>query len=52
MISYFHLQVISIFTLVKVQLKADVAPMKYSAMLQRPEENESDYESAEEHTDA
>ncbi|XP_035861053.1 DIS3-like exonuclease 2 isoform X2 [Sander lucioperca] len=34
-------QVISIFTLVEVQLKADGAPMKYSAMLKRPEENES-----------
>ncbi|CAJ1071658.1 DIS3-like exonuclease 2 isoform X1 [Xyrichtys novacula] len=31
-------QVISIFTLVEVQLKADTAPMKYSAMLKRPEE--------------
>ncbi|XP_078120727.1 DIS3-like exonuclease 2 [Sander vitreus] len=34
-------QVISIFTLVEVQLKADGAPMKYSAVLKRPEENES-----------
>uniref|UniRef100_A0A8C4GIE4 DIS3-like exonuclease 2 n=1 Tax=Dicentrarchus labrax TaxID=13489 RepID=A0A8C4GIE4_DICLA len=33
-------QVISIFTLVEVQLKADSAPMKYSAVLKRPEENE------------
>ncbi|XP_068427267.1 DIS3-like exonuclease 2 [Clinocottus analis] len=33
-------QVISIFTLVQVQLKAD-APMKYSAVLKRPQENES-----------
>ncbi|XP_030259119.1 DIS3-like exonuclease 2 isoform X2 [Sparus aurata] len=33
-------QVISIFTLVEVQLKADGAPMKYSAVLKRPEENE------------
>ncbi|XP_070701594.1 DIS3-like exonuclease 2 isoform X2 [Pempheris klunzingeri] len=30
-------QVISIFTLVEVQLKADGAPMKYSAVLKRPE---------------
>ncbi|KAM9844322.1 DIS3-like exonuclease 2 isoform 1-T2 [Aulostomus maculatus] len=29
-------QVISIFTLVEVQLKADNAPMKYSAVLRRP----------------
>ncbi|KAM8849262.1 DIS3-like exonuclease 2 isoform 2-T2 [Spinachia spinachia] len=35
-------QVISIFTLVEVQLKADGAPMKYSAVLKRPEENKSD----------
>ncbi|KAA8587427.1 hypothetical protein FQN60_016289 [Etheostoma spectabile] len=34
-------QVISIFTLVEVQLKADGAPMKYSAVLKRPEENKS-----------
>ncbi|XP_070775181.1 DIS3-like exonuclease 2 [Enoplosus armatus] len=34
-------QVISIFTLVEVQLKADSAPMKYSAVLKRPEENGS-----------
>ncbi|XP_038574530.1 DIS3-like exonuclease 2 isoform X2 [Micropterus salmoides] len=34
-------QVISIFTLVEVQLKADSAPMKYSAVLKRPEENAS-----------
>ncbi|KAL7387350.1 hypothetical protein ABVT39_022444 [Epinephelus coioides] len=33
-------QVISIFTLVEVQLKADGAPMKYSAVLKRPEESE------------
>ncbi|KAF3858546.1 hypothetical protein F7725_011747 [Dissostichus mawsoni] len=33
-------QVISIFTLVEVQLKADGAPMKYSAVLKRPEEKE------------
>ncbi|KAE8291272.1 DIS3-like exonuclease 2 [Larimichthys crocea] len=33
-------QVISIFTLVEVQLKADGAPMKYSAVLKRPEEEE------------
>ncbi|TNN22469.1 hypothetical protein EYF80_067417 [Liparis tanakae] len=44
--------VISIFTLVKVQLKADGSPMKYRAVLQRPEENESDIESAEENSDA
>uniref|UniRef100_A0A3P8U954 DIS3-like exonuclease 2 n=1 Tax=Amphiprion percula TaxID=161767 RepID=A0A3P8U954_AMPPE len=31
-------QVISIFTLVEVQLKADGAPMKYSALLKRPED--------------
>lgn len=37
-------QVISIFTLVEVQLKADGAPMKYSAVLKRPEENESNTE--------
>ncbi|XP_076018288.1 DIS3-like exonuclease 2 [Genypterus blacodes] len=30
-------QIISIFTLVEVQLKADNAPMKYSAILKRPE---------------
>lgn len=35
------LQIISIFTLVDVQLKADNAPMKYSAMLKRPDENAS-----------
>ncbi|KAL6104148.1 dis3l2 [Pungitius sinensis] len=34
-------QVISIFTLVEVQLKADGAPMKYSAVLKRPEECKS-----------
>ncbi|XP_041659449.1 DIS3-like exonuclease 2 [Cheilinus undulatus] len=34
-------QVISIFTLVEVQLKADEAPMKYSAVLRRPEEHGS-----------
>lgn len=34
-------QVISIFTLVEVQLKADSAPMKYSAVLKRPDENGS-----------
>ncbi|KAM9349288.1 DIS3-like exonuclease 2 [Symphorus nematophorus] len=34
-------QVISIFTLVQVQLKADGAPMKYSAVLKRPEDNDS-----------
>uniref|UniRef100_UPI0037E84806 DIS3-like exonuclease 2 isoform X2 n=1 Tax=Semicossyphus pulcher TaxID=241346 RepID=UPI0037E84806 len=34
-------QVISIFTLVEVQLKADGAPMKYSAVIKRPEENAS-----------
>nr|XP_020504890.1 DIS3-like exonuclease 2 [Labrus bergylta] len=34
-------QVISIFTLVEVQLKADEAPMKYSAELKRPEETSS-----------
>ncbi|XP_068434706.1 DIS3-like exonuclease 2 isoform X2 [Clinocottus analis] len=33
-------QVISIFSLVEVQLKADAAPMKYSAVLKRPEENQ------------
>ncbi|KAI3375239.1 hypothetical protein L3Q82_021745, partial [Scortum barcoo] len=33
-------QIISIFTLVEVQLKADTAPMKYSAVLKRPEEDE------------
>uniref|UniRef100_A0A665UJK2 DIS3-like exonuclease 2 n=1 Tax=Echeneis naucrates TaxID=173247 RepID=A0A665UJK2_ECHNA len=32
-------QVISVFTLVEVQLKADNAPMKYSAMLKRPGDN-------------
>lgn len=32
-------QVISLFTLVEVQLKADGAAMKYSAVLQRPEES-------------
>ncbi|XP_036410600.1 DIS3-like exonuclease 2 [Megalops cyprinoides] len=31
-------QEISIFTLVEVQLKADTAPMKYSAVLKRPSE--------------
>uniref|UniRef100_A0A4W6BXV8 DIS3-like exonuclease 2 n=1 Tax=Lates calcarifer TaxID=8187 RepID=A0A4W6BXV8_LATCA len=30
-------QVISVFTLVEVQLKADNAPMKYSAVLKRPD---------------
>ncbi|KAM4605590.1 DIS3-like exonuclease 2 isoform 2-T2 [Polymixia lowei] len=34
-------QVISIFTLVEVQLKADSAAMKYSAVLKRPDENGS-----------
>uniref|UniRef100_A0AAQ5ZSR6 DIS3-like exonuclease 2 n=1 Tax=Amphiprion ocellaris TaxID=80972 RepID=A0AAQ5ZSR6_AMPOC len=34
-------QVISIFTLVEVQLKADGAPMKYSALLKRPEDGMS-----------
>lgn len=34
-------QVISLFTLVEVQLKADSAPMKYSAVLKRPQEEES-----------
>lgn len=38
-ISCFRFQVISIFTLVEVQLKADGAPMKYSAVLKRPEES-------------
>ncbi|GAA6222449.1 DIS3-like exonuclease 2 isoform X1 [Lates japonicus] len=33
-------QVISVFTLVEVQLKADNAPMKYSAVLKRPDSNE------------
>ncbi|KAM3605193.1 uncharacterized protein V6R79_022077 [Siganus canaliculatus] len=32
-------QVVSLFTLVEVQLKADDAPLKYSAVLKRPEEN-------------
>ncbi|XP_061790965.1 DIS3-like exonuclease 2 [Nerophis lumbriciformis] len=32
-------QVISIFTLVEVQLKADGAPMKYSAVLKKPNTN-------------
>ncbi|KAM3866069.1 DIS3-like exonuclease 2 [Diretmus argenteus] len=35
-------QVISIFTLVEVQLRADGAPMKYSAVLKRPDENRSE----------
>ncbi|XP_078143582.1 DIS3-like exonuclease 2 [Centroberyx gerrardi] len=34
-------QVISVFTLVEVQLRADGAPMKYSAVLKRPDENGS-----------
>ncbi|XP_044074661.1 DIS3-like exonuclease 2 isoform X2 [Siniperca chuatsi] len=34
-------QVISIFTLVEVQLKADSAPLKYSALLKRPEDSGS-----------
>ncbi|XP_054623286.1 DIS3-like exonuclease 2 [Dunckerocampus dactyliophorus] len=34
-------QVISIFTLVEVQLKADSVPMKYSAVLKRPSANTS-----------
>ncbi|CAN9503072.1 unnamed protein product [Ophioblennius macclurei] len=34
-------QVISIFTLVDVQLKADGAPMKYSAELKRPEDSQT-----------
>lgn len=32
-------QVITLFTLVEVQLKADSAPMKYSAVIKRPGEN-------------
>uniref|UniRef100_H3CR27 DIS3-like exonuclease 2 n=1 Tax=Tetraodon nigroviridis TaxID=99883 RepID=H3CR27_TETNG len=32
-------QVISLFTLVEVQLRVDGAPLKYSAVLQRPEES-------------
>lgn len=35
-------QIISIFTLVKVQLQADGGPMKYSAVLQRPDKSDSD----------
>lgn len=35
-------QIVSIFTLVKVQLQADGAPMKYSAVLKRPEGNKVD----------
>ncbi|KAG7525593.1 DIS3-like exonuclease 2 [Solea senegalensis] len=34
-------QIISIFTLVEVQLKADAAPMKYSAVLKRPDDDQS-----------
>ncbi|XP_030608531.1 DIS3-like exonuclease 2 [Archocentrus centrarchus] len=34
-------QVISIFTLVEVQLKSDDAPLKYSAVLKRPEDSTS-----------
>ncbi|XP_040911507.1 DIS3-like exonuclease 2 [Toxotes jaculatrix] len=34
-------QVVSIFTLVDVQLKADSAPMKYSAVLKRPDDSGS-----------
>ncbi|XP_047446255.1 DIS3-like exonuclease 2 [Mugil cephalus] len=34
-------QVISIFTLVEVQLQSDNAPMKYSAALKRPEDSRS-----------
>ncbi|XP_072219134.1 DIS3-like exonuclease 2 isoform X1 [Leuresthes tenuis] len=34
-------QVISIFSLVEVQLKADEAPMKYSAVLKKPEDGRS-----------
>uniref|UniRef100_A0A3Q3INJ6 DIS3-like exonuclease 2 n=1 Tax=Monopterus albus TaxID=43700 RepID=A0A3Q3INJ6_MONAL len=38
-----HLQetVISVFSLVEVQLKADSAPMKYSAVLKRPDDSRS-----------
>lgn len=36
--SSFNSQVISLFTLVEVQLKVDSAPMKYGAVLRRPEE--------------
>ncbi|KAF7652878.1 hypothetical protein LDENG_00091060 [Lucifuga dentata] len=32
-------QIISIFTLVEVQLRADATPMKYSAVLKRPDRN-------------
>lgn len=32
----FFLQVISVFALVEVQLQADGAPLKYSAVLKRP----------------
>uniref|UniRef100_A0A7N8XGI7 DIS3-like exonuclease 2 n=1 Tax=Mastacembelus armatus TaxID=205130 RepID=A0A7N8XGI7_9TELE len=34
-------QIISVFTLVEVQLKADSVPMKYSAVLKRPDNNQS-----------
>ncbi|XP_006787019.1 DIS3-like exonuclease 2 isoform X2 [Neolamprologus brichardi] len=34
-------QVISVFTLVEVQLKSDDAPLKYSAVLKRPEDSAS-----------
>lgn len=34
-------QVISVFSLVEVQLKADSAPMKYSAVLKRPDDSRS-----------
>lgn len=35
----FPLQVITVFTLVDVQLKADGAPTKYSAVLKRPDDD-------------
>lgn len=34
---FFPLQVISIFSVVEVQLRADEGPLKYSAVLKRPE---------------
>uniref|UniRef100_A0AAX7TLQ7 DIS3-like exonuclease 2 n=1 Tax=Astatotilapia calliptera TaxID=8154 RepID=A0AAX7TLQ7_ASTCA len=38
--NFLSVQVISVFTLVEVQLKSDDAPLKYSAVLKRPEDSE------------
>lgn len=39
--NFLSVQVISVFTLVEVQLKSDDAPLKYSAVLKRPEDSAS-----------